>query len=909
MASMNDLTKTSKTPSWFKAILLLGMLLFAFYASTHMVAAGDTWVALACGRHFDNHGVDTVEPFSFNSHKAGPSDETLSKAGWPEWTHGIIRKIHPTGWIDQNWLTHLIYYKLVTWFGKDGAYNYDTLVYWKFAIYFITVLVVFALGKVLGVPNLLAAAAACLAMVVGRTFFDIRPAGYSNMLVPAFILILALTMCKNYRHIWWIVPLIVFWSNVHGGYIYAFIMLVPFIGINLLLRLPRRWSLCLGFVGLWAVLYLMSHKFVTHEYYLSAQGVLLGHTPEPASLLGNKMFGILVFLSLVSVGLTLLKKIPAGLFYGYHFAALGIYFLSLIVRFMPGHPDHLNSFFDKIYSYFVWSSQLSFIFVFIAGGLLISAMAFKKETFVSLPLRGIYHTIGASAVALIAMIIFNPFHLTNLTHTFEISVSKHAESWRQVNEWKPAFDFMDKTTTTPNPVGEEGWFGVMCVLALAAFVIWLAACFLRPRPTITNKKGKAAAPSPLPESETGFEWPKINLALIVIAFLTIYMAILSRRFIAIAGSAAAPIIALLIYQAWQMISAKIRQLQTGRLESWSIPVFELTIIRGFVTLAVVVMAVFWGLKYKRIYLDPWPTDPTYNSVFMRMTASHLKPIEACDFIRLNKLSGRVFNYWTEGGAVALGQEPDPKTGEIPLKLFMDGRAQAAYNHDKFKLWQTIFAGGPIAQQASMQGKKLTPELYQEIGQWIGQQLDEYHVWVVLMPITQENSVFMKALKATGSWKTAYMDDIQHMLVNTQTSKGEALISQILKGEALFPNDYDKDLTTFYVITENRVTDRYSDLYNLAKNAFALNPTPTAALLLSSLRNSPDAQELLAHYLADFVKDQKAYEERAGYLQFLNTARICARFLADKKTADSLRDAAYAKQFREEIKTIELQQRW
>ena len=42
-----------------------------------MVGAGDTWVALACGRHFVNHGVNTVEPFSANSHQAGPTDEDL----------------------------------------------------------------------------------------------------------------------------------------------------------------------------------------------------------------------------------------------------------------------------------------------------------------------------------------------------------------------------------------------------------------------------------------------------------------------------------------------------------------------------------------------------------------------------------------------------------------------------------------------------------------------------------------------------------------------------------------------------------------------------------------------------------------------------------------------------------------
>ena len=47
-------------------ICWVAMLIFTFHACTHMVAAGDTWVAMACGRHFVNHGVDTIEPFSAN---------------------------------------------------------------------------------------------------------------------------------------------------------------------------------------------------------------------------------------------------------------------------------------------------------------------------------------------------------------------------------------------------------------------------------------------------------------------------------------------------------------------------------------------------------------------------------------------------------------------------------------------------------------------------------------------------------------------------------------------------------------------------------------------------------------------------------------------------------------------------
>ncbi|MCI0499599.1 MAG: hypothetical protein L0Y36_07965 [Planctomycetales bacterium] len=903
---MNELTHTPGTPGWFKPVLFAGMLLFAFYASTHMVAAGDTWVALACGRHFVQHGVDTVEPFSFNSHPAGPSEQQLER--FPAWMHGLIRYWHPTGWINQNWLTHLIYYKLATWFGDENSPDYNTLVYWKFAIYFLTVFCVYGTGKLLGAGDMLSAAAACMAMVVGRSFFDIRPAGYSNLLVPVYILVLALATYRNWRLIWLMIPLIVFWANVHGGYIYAFIMFVPFIGIHLLLRLPRRWSLCLGFIGLWAVLYLMSHKFITHEYYLTVQNILTSRTAEPVSLPGDKMFGILAFLAVVSFGATLYKKAPAGLFYGYHFAASGIYFLSLFVRFLPGHPKDLTPYFEALYSYFVSSSLLTFCIVFTAGMLLIPAIAFKKERFIVLPVRGLMHAAAAAVCAFIAMVVFNPFHLTNLTHTFEISVSKHAESWRQVNEWKPAFDWMDKTTTVPNPVGDEEAFGVLCILTAAALLVWLIAYFLKPRPAAA----KAGRKQIQRDAGGAFERPRIDLAILAISLLTIYMAVQSRRFIANAGSAAAPAVFLMMHQAWQMLIARIPSKDKGRLDA---PFVRRAMQVGYGTLAIALlgMGLFWGIKFKQNYLDPWPGDNRYHSIFMRMTASHLKPFEVCEFINANHLQGRVFNYWTEGGAVAFGEKPDSQTGQTPLQLFMDGRAQAAYNHDMFRLWQTIHSGGPVVQQAQIDGRKLTADQIQTVGSWIDEQLKSQQVWVVLMPQSQEDSTFMQGLQSTPNWKTGFIDNTQHLLVDIETPSGKALIGAILNDTAVFPDSFSKNLTTSLVIYENRDASRANDLYSLTQKAFAEYPYPTAAIAMSRLAGLPELRKAVADnlqsYLDDFMKNENIYQNENGFLLRLGSAEIAANSLARLRPQERSRYQPLAQQLREASKTLNFSRIW
>ena len=63
-------------------------------------------------------------------------------------------------------------------------------------------------------------------MSLGRTLLR-----RNRSIALALLLIMALAIYKNFRYIWLIIPLTVFWSNVHGGYIYVFLMMVPFIGI------------------------------------------------------------------------------------------------------------------------------------------------------------------------------------------------------------------------------------------------------------------------------------------------------------------------------------------------------------------------------------------------------------------------------------------------------------------------------------------------------------------------------------------------------------------------------------------------------------------------------------------------------------------------------------------------------
>ncbi len=900
-------------PRWVRPVIALGLLVFGIYSATHMVAAGDTWVALACGRHFAEHGVDTVEPFSFNSHPAGPTEEDIAK--WPGWARTLskpfslktIQQWHPTGWINQNWLTHWIFYKLARGFGSEDDYNYNMLVYWKFALFILTAFVVYGVGRVIGVGRALALAAACFSLVVGRSFFDIRPACNSNLLVPVFLLVLALATYRNLRWIWLLVPLVVFWANVHGGYIYVFLLLAPFLVLHGAAALPKKWTFAVGLIGLWWVLYLLSHQFLSNRYTPMIAAAARRTYEAPALLTSGYAVFLLVLTGLGIGALFLPERMKAAFTLFYGISTLVVFFVLFIRIQMPVEYARFTEYYRELFRYFVQTSQVKFLFVFLIGLVFTFLMTWKKDRLVILPPRHIREIVLAGGVSFLAMILLNPFHLTNLTHTFEISVSEHAASWRQVNEWRPAFDWMDKTRNTPNPVGDEEAFAVLCILAGIALVVWLAGRLILPRFLVgpSSKSAKQPPARLVPES-----WPKMDLALWTLAGLTIYMAIQSRRFIAIAGPAACPFAALLVQQSWGMVSIVFGQKKNadGRPQpfpkDWVFPCWS-----GLAAVVLVCAAV-WGWKYKKVYLDPWPNDPVRQSVFMRMTASNVKPFEVCDFINGNGLRGRMFNYWTEGGALAFGQTPDPETGQIPLKLFMDGRAQAAYNHDKYEYWQLIFSGGPETARDKLQGKSVD---YKKTGRWLSEELKKNKVWVIVMPNNQVASVFMRAISQTENWKTVFLDTSQQLLVDLETPEGRRLADSILEGRAFFPDALSQHLSTAMLILETRSIQHVSSLMEHATAAFSIRPCASSFMVVQNAANWPPfkekATEIIGHYLDHFRSQQETLKKEAGYVELLTVASHAAEYLArtEPKRGTELRQLQ--KEFRTEAERINLQGVW
>jgi hypothetical protein len=922
---------------WPMILGWLAMMIFALHASTHMVGAGDTWVAMACGRHFINHGVNTIEPFSANSHKAGPTKEEIGT--WPGWAQWIAGKVgmkavkywHPTGWVNQNWLTHVMFYWLthLSPFADAKTFSFNTLVYWKFAIYIITVICVYYTGRLLGVNPALSAMFACFAMFAGRSFLDVRPAGFSNLLVAVFLLILVLAAYRSILYIWLIVPLTVFWCNVHGGYIYAFIMLVPFVVLNLLTSISKGRFVSIGLKGVYHTIAAGFIAFVaviifnpfhltnlTHTFVISvskhAEMWRSVNEWHPAFEWQNPVGSGFPFLVLfiLSIGLTFfwifsyffkpkLLKAPKDELEAQEkrfevlstiFGCAAAIFICWVtfISFSFVRADAVSLLLCAAFvSILLLSIYKSVHFIYLAVGLTLLAMwsgnAGDKYfgryiySFVILPAYVILHifvslfsktvkfkrkdiafVVFTAVVSLLLMIlIFNPF---NFKMPFLNAVKQF---WGLHRIWWPEYERNLDITY-------QHLFGVLYIVNIGSIVIWLALPYLRKLfGLLPDKISKGS-------QIVQYELPKIDLSLMAIAALTIYMAYRSRRFIPIAAIAACPIIAMFIDQMSRTIST-VRNFYKHRSFSVSPMPYNLQIFFIFAAaIAVIAFGTGWGLKFKRVYLDPWPTDPRFTSIFMRMTASNVKPFNACKFIRDNKLKGKMFNYWTEGGFIAWGQEPDPNTGRTPLQLFVDGRAQAAYEPIAYQIWSTIMSGGPAVQSAMI--RKISPD-YVKASQWINEQLKRYDVWVVLMPLSDPevyNGPFIKGLERNPDWALVFYTNAEKLFVDVTTPQGKELFEGIFNGKTVYSDEFSKDLVIAYNNLSNTTKEQGLDF---AIKAFNLCPSQAPMLIILPLAQyyselQPFVNNFCKSYFDEFVKNKSLYAKQDGYLY-----RIWAALLA------------------------------
>ncbi len=983
---LEDIDKKIKIRSafsgWPVIIGWIAMLIFAIHACTHMVGAGDTWVAMSCGRHFVNHGVDTNEPFSANSHRPGPTKQSMDKyvkllradlrkaAGkggvtyslmswwadkcddyenWPQWKKSFVKWIHPTGWINQNWLTHVIFYSLVpkSTYTPSDTFTSNALVYWKFAIYIITIICVYYTARVLGVNPMLAAAFACFALFTGRSYFDVRPAGFSNLLVAVYLLVLVLTTYRNILYIWLIVPITIFWCNVHGGYLYVFIMLVPFVSFHFLMSffkdrfvsIGRRGlyhTIAAGFVAFVAMIIFnpfhltnLTHTFVisaskhaemwrnVNEWHAGFEWMnpvgtaypflivfvlsiaaplfwLYGRFMRPKFLTAPKgqldaqrsvfdvQYKIFGFAAAVFIGWCALLSL-SFINYDFYSFLLCAFFVAILLLSVFYNVHFIYAFIPFVILV-LWSSMKArgyagryiYPFILLPSYFIISVIASVLSKKIKLKPLNLILVTATAAVSLILMIfIFNPFRFEMPQWQFEKGGSFLATVgawfhsyfgwiWGKFSAlrylpdarimWKPKF----VNNAVPLSLYDH-LFVFLYIVNILVIIIWFI--FGRLKGLFSQiSEDTGVSQNSVPED---YQAPKIDLAIIAIAALTVYMGVKMRRFIPIAAIAVCPLLALFVDQLIRCLSASVNFYKKGKPV---VPQMSNNLRSFFIIVSAAIVAylgTYWALKYKRIYLDAWPTDNKLTSVFMRMTASDAKPFYALKFIKDNKIEGKMFNYWTEGGFIAWGQQPDPNTGKTPLRLFMDGRAQAAYEPEVYRLWSYIMSGGPDVRSAMA---RRTDVDYVQVGKWLDEQLRKYDVWVVLMPAAQFGSEFVRGLETNKNWYVIFFSNKQRLYVYRRHPEAQKLIDGIFTGQTIYPNQFSKDLILAYYKL-NRPEERKEGL-ELAIQACNTYPSRTPmewinfAARFEELR--PRAIEFQRQYFDDFVQNMEKYKKQNGY---------------------------------------------
>ncbi|MCJ7692350.1 MAG: hypothetical protein MUO22_02905, partial [Sedimentisphaerales bacterium] len=252
-----------------------------------------------------------------------------------------------------------------------------------------------------------------------------------------------------------------------------------------------------------------------------------------------------------------------------------------------------------------------------------------------------------------------------------------------------------------------------------------------------------------------------------------------------------------------------------------------------------------------------------------------------------KMTGKMFNYWTEGGFIAWGQDPDPNTGKTPLQLFMDGRAQAAYEPDIYQRWSRIMSGGQIAaqivQSARMRKKKVSVADYKKIGKWVSNELRKYDVWVVMMPTGEFNKPMVKSLEYDNDWQIVFMNNKQKMFVDIKTAQGKELFNGIFDGKTVFPDEFSKRLvlanTAFLVSKEESDRDK---AFVLALEAFELNPSQAVMqVIVASARFphlKPRVEEFCKNHIQEFEQQKEVVSKQDGYHHRAVAASIACAYL-------------------------------
>ncbi len=715
---MTELTGNDKKVERSLLVILIVIFsyLFVIFSALHSadkpIGGGDTWVAMACGRYslgdWATHDNDrTVQMKILDWFGIHITWEDPFSANSRPYVKGVK---NCEGWVNQNWLSHVMFYSLKTIFGEG------TIVYYKYLQAVLTALFAFWAARALKVNYFIAAACAAFGVLLARSYIDMRPNISTILMASAMIHILFSWRAGNVKAILWMLPIMILWSNIHGGFIYAIVVFV---------------------------------------------------------------------------------------------IACGGYAISNILS--ASNPD--------VFEFHPWKEKYKWLLI----GL---------------------------AITIFTPMIFSPYGAENLLHPMMVMFGNEGKLWRDVSEWHPVY-----TDGFGNTGSFFAFLGIFGALAL----VWIVLRVKFRLPTITPTDGSVttnglifftAVPlawmsskvikSNKSDSENNYKcMPTLDLAWLGIILLTIYMAITSRRFVFLAGVVLAPFMAVILEQIFIMTK-----------DFWQKRISPLLVNMALVVvsaLSVIFVASVFVAAVNSLYFSP-AMDGKELSVFRRMVGINAQPVRAGEFLNLNEVKGVVLNEWANGGYVAWCQTPDKTTGRPPCKVYMDGRAQAAYRLEHFQRWQRINinpAGGRrdysekerayrqeqynlLLQRAGMNSK--TYQLNKKLVELYSQKPSNYDLLMMAMGVSPElygevlknegvtavlaeNAKSTKTIEYLGKlpdWDVLYTDESFTVILRKDALANRSLFD-VAPEELKYPDDYSRNMSLAdYYITYKVKGKEYRD---------------------------------------------------------------------------------------------------
>ena len=236
-------------------------------------------------------------------------------------------------------------------------------------------------------------------------------------------------------------------------------------------------------------------------------------------------------------------------------------------------------------------------------------------------------------------------------------------------------------------------------------------------------------------------WRRLYTGELLISYLTLSMSISSRRFIPLFIFVSSP----LLFQAFSITAGNIiRQMENNS----TVKFFQKN--NRLISLAVMMISVFFLYGYM-LYMRILPGVIASRSLFNYMTVDYSFPRASCEFLKVNKIKGKLLNYYNWGGYIYWNLFPDNPG-------FIDGRAHGVYDeklYDEYKLlgssdgWLEFDNGG-----MEILAKGLTKNKFAIINRMKDRVFTNYTITVKLRELNfQEDEIeFIKKLMVRVNWE-------------------------------------------------------------------------------------------------------------------------------------------------------------